>query len=384
MANNTSGSTSAPHIKQIIGCAGGVSWARRDEINPSDLTTHQTIYVNLVSGATQATAPAGFVASPCEVRSDAEFTVYCDAATTPPTPYIKRIVVDFSTTPPTQTVQNFTQTGAAYTPTTESTCDGYDLTEQCVEVFNTTNGVITTARSLQLTRYGLPIGSPVIYNMASNAVITPAATDTVVACGSVNYTESLLCDSSTPQVSFWRTQYKLGATVLYTQDLNLQKNAPYTPVGTVGLCSTFTVDDEYACIAGATPSDGTVQIRIRTVFNGQTVVSETRTRLDTYAVVANSVPLVPCTEAEETINWGSSLHVGTVTATIPVGRRSVTLTVRSGSVTATGSQHSGTAGVFEAGESYTWSRVNSGEILAGTVNFTGTTAQTRFKVTWTV
>jgi hypothetical protein len=383
MAAGTTGSTSSPQIKQVVGCANGVSWTLRQEINPSDLTTHQSLYVNNTTGATQTTAPAGFVPVACEIGKDAEFTVHCDTSTAPPTPYIKRVIVDFSTTPPTQSFVNYSLAGAAFTPGAEGVCDGYDLVEGCAEVVSTTTGVVQPVRTLQLSRYGVLIGTPVLYSVTTNAVITPAGTDRVINCGSLQYSESLLCDSSVPPVPFWRTQSKVGSTVLFTQDLNVGKTAVYAPVGAVGVCQSNTTDDEYACIAGATPNDDTIQIRIVRVYNGGLLLSEVRTRMDTYAVVANNVPLVPCTESAETINAGSSLHTGNAAAIVPAGRRSVTITVRSGAVTASGSQHSGAANVFEAGESYTWSRVSEGELLAA-MTFTGTTGATRFKLTWTV
>ena len=383
MSSGTSGQTSAPQIKQIVGCANGVSWVLRQEINPSDLTTWQTLYVNTSTGATQAVAPAGFVPVACEVGKDAEFTVHCDTSVNPPVPYLKRLVVDFSTTPPTQAIVNYSLAGAVFTPGAEGVCEGYDLVEGCAEVVSTTTGVITSVRSLQLTRYGAPIGTPVLFNLTTNAVIAPAGTDRVVNCGTVQYTESVLCDSAAPSVSFWRTQLKTGTTVLFTQDLNIGKTAPYTPVGTVGTCQDINVDDEYACIAGAAPNDDTIQIRIVRVYSGINLLSETRTRLDTYAVVANNVALVPCTELAETVNVGSSLTVGAAAAVVPAGRRSVSIVIRSGSVTASGSQHSGAAGVFEAGESYSWSRTSEGELLPA-MTFTGVTANTRFKLNWTV
>jgi hypothetical protein len=383
MSSGTQGSTSSPQIKQIVGCANGVSWVRRDEINPSDLTTYQTLYVNVASGATQIAAPAGFTATPCSNQQDAEFQVLCDVSVNPPVPYLQREVVDFSVVPPTQSFQTFSITGAAFTPGTPGVCDGYAVVEQCAEVFSTTTGVTTPVRSVQLSRFGVLVGNPILYNLTTNAVVTPAGTDRVINCGVLQYTESLLCDSSNPPVAFWRTQYKVGSTLLLQQDLNVAKTGAYAPVGAVGQCQNNTVDDEYACIAGAAPNDDTIQIRIVRVYNGTTLLSETRTRMDTYAVVANNVALVPCTQAAETLNVGSSLTTGATAAVVPAGRRSVTITVRSGAVTATGSQHSGAASVFEAGESYTWSRVDAGELLPA-MTFTGVSAATRFKVIWTV
>ena len=380
---STHGNTSTV-IKQVIGCASGVSFTKRQEINASDLTTYSTLYINNATGTTQVAAPTGYVDSPCEVGRDAEFSVHCDTSTTPPTPYIKRFVVDFSTATPSTAILNFGLNGAPYTPVTEGVCEGYSLSDGCAEIVNTTNGQITPVRSIQITRYGSLIGTPVFYNITTNAVVTPAGSDRVISCGVKAYTESLLCDSATPQpVSFWRTQIKLGSAVLFTQDLNVGKTAAYTPVGTVGPCASYAIEDEYACIAGANPSDDTVPVRVVRVYNGPTLVSETRTRTDTYAVVANNVPLVPCTEVAEVIQAGSAVSVGTAAFVVPAGRRSVTISVRSGSVTATGSQHSGATSVFEAGESFTWSRVSAGETFPA-MTFTGVSATTRFKIIWTV
>jgi hypothetical protein len=379
MSAGTSASTSSPHIKQTVGCANGVSWTLRQEINPTDLTTVQSLYVNNVTQAVQTTAPAGFVPVACETGKDAEWVVLCDTATVPPAPYIRRIITDFSTTPPTDTTQNVSLTGAAYAPTTPGVCEGYDLVESCAEIFSTTNGALTPVRALQLTRYGQLIGTPLYYSNTTNAVVTPAGTDRVLNCGELTYTESILCDSA--GTAFWRTQYKLGSTVLFTQDLNIGKTAAFTAVGAVGTCPDYDVEDEYACIAGAAANDDTIQIRIVRVYNGQTLVSETRTRLDTYAVVANNVVLVPCTQAAGTVRQGSAVGAGTTAVTIPAGKRSISIAVRSGSVTGTGSLQAG-ATQYRAGEGYSWSIKEEGELLEA-MTFTGTTANTSYTVIFT-
>ena len=380
--SSTSGSTSVT-IKQIVGCANGVSWFRRDEINQSDLSTQSTIYINSATGAVQAVAPAGFVAVACEVGKDASFTVHCDTSTTPPTPYIKRVIVDFSTTPPTQSFLNYTLAGAAFTPVTESVCDGYALTDNCVDLIDTASGVITPVRSIQMARYGVLIGAPIFYALTTNAVVTLTGTQRPVNCGSYNYTESLLCDSSNPPVPFWLIQIKVGATALYAGNLRVDKQGSYGPTGAVSACQNYSVDDEYVCIAGAAPNDDTISVRVTRVFNGATLVSEVRTRVDTYAVVANNVPLVPCTQVAEVLTPGSSLVVGTNSFTTLPNSRSYTLLVNSGSVTVSGAAHTGAAGIYQAGTSISWSRDNAGEVLAPT-RFTGVTAGTRFSVSWTV
>jgi hypothetical protein len=381
MSAGTNGSTSSPHIKQEIGCANGVSWTERVEINPTDLTTIQTLYINNASGATQSVAPVNFVRAACETGRDSEYAVLCDVSTTPPTPYLRRIVTDFSTAVPTDSFQNFSLTGAAFTPTTPGTCDGYDLTEGCAEVFSTTTGAMTPVRSLQVTRFGQFVGTPILYSTTSNAVVTPTGTDRVMNCGEMTYSESTLCDSSTPPVAFWRTQYKLGSTVLFTQDLNIGKTAAYSPVGVVGVCQGYTTDDEYACIAGVAANDDTIKIRVVRVYNGATLISETRTRLDTYAVVPNTAVLVPCTQTAGTIRQGSAVGTGTAATIVPAGKRSISLIVRSGSVTGTGSLQSG-ASQFRAGEGYSWSINEEGELLEA-MTFTGLTPTTSYTVTWT-
>lgn len=381
MSAGTTGSTSSPHIKQVIGCANGVSWTQRTEINPTDLTTVQTLYVNNATNATQAAAPAGFVPVACETGKDSEFMTHCDTSTNPPTPYIQRIITDFSTNPPTDTYQAFTLTGAAYAPVTRGTCDGYDLVEACATIFNTTNGVVTPVRSLQLTRFGVLLAAPVFYSTTTNAVVVPAGTDRVINCGELYTSESVLCDSSNPPVAFWRTQYKVGSTVLFTQDLNIGKTAAYAPVGVVGLCNGYTTDDEYVCIAGAAANDDTISVRVTRVYNGQTLISETRTRVDTYAVVPNNTVIVPCTQVAGTIRQGSAVGAGAVAVTVPAGKRSISLVVRSGQVTGTGSLQTG-AIQYRAGESYSWSITEDGELLEA-MTFTGTTATTSYTVIWT-
>lgn len=379
MSAGTSASTSSPHIKQTVGCAGGVSWTLREEINPTDLTTVQVRYINNATQATQTTAPAGFVPVACETGKDSEWVVLCDTSTTPPTPYLRRIITDFSTTPPTDSVQNFALTGAAYTPTTPGVCEGYDLVEGCAEIFNTTNGQVTPVRSLQLTRYGQLIGTPVFYSATANTPVVPTGTDRVLNCGEMTYTESLLCDSTpTP---FWRTQYKLGSTVLFTQDLNVGKTAAYVAVGAVGVCPEYEIEDEYACIAGAAANDDTISVRIVRIYNGATLLSETRTRLDTYAVVANNVVLVPCTQVAGTVRQGSAVGAGAAAVVVPAGKRSISIAVRSGSVTGTGSLQTG-AVQYRAGEGYSWSIKEDGELLEA-MTFTGNTANTSYTVIWT-
>lgn len=381
MSAGTQGSTSSPHIKQVIGCASGVSWTQRTEVNPTDLTTIQTLYINNSNGATQTTAPANFVPVACEMGKDSEYAVLCDVSTAPPTPYLRRIITDFSTAVPTESYQNFTLNGAAYAPVTPGVCDGYDLTESCAEVFNTVSGLLTPVRALQVTRFGQFVGTPILYSTTSNAVVTPTATDRVMNCGEMTYTESFLCDSASPIVSFWRTQYKLGSTVLLTQDLNAAKTAAYAPVGAVGICQGYTTEDEYACIAGATPNDDTIKIRIVRVYNGLNLVSETRTRMDTYAVVGNAVVLVPCTQTAGTIRQGSAVGAGVAATIVPAGKKSISLVVRSGSVTGTGSLQTG-AVQYRAGESYTWSVDQEGELLEA-MTFTGSTPTTSYTLTWT-
>ena len=381
MSAGTHGSTSSPNIKQTIGCASGVSWTRREEVNPTDLTTVQTLYINNSNGATQAAAPANFVPVACETGKDAEFMVLCDTATTPPTPYVRRVITDFSTSPPTDSYQTFSLTGAAFAPTTPGTCDGYDLVEGCAEVFSTVTGVLQPVRSLQLTRYGVLIGTPIYYSSASNAVVVPAGTDRVMNCGEMTYAESLLCDSSAPPVPFWRTQFKLGSTTLFTQDMNIGKTAVYAPVGAVGVCQNNTAEDEYACIAGAAANDDTIKIRIVRVYNGATLLSETRTRLDTYAVVPNATVLVPCTQTAGTVRQGSALGSGVAATIVPAGKKSISIVVRSGSVTGTGSLQAGAA-QYRAGEGYTWSVDQEGELLEA-MTFTGSTPTTSYTVTWT-
>jgi hypothetical protein len=381
MSAGTTAQTSSPHIKQVVGCANGVSWTMRQEINPTDLTTIQTLYINNATQATQVAAPAGFVPVACETGKDSEWAVLCDTSTTPPTPYLRRIITDFSTVPPTDSTLNFTLNGAAYTPTTPGVCEGYDLVEGCAEVFNTTSGLLTPVRSLQLTRYGVLIGTPIFYSNSSNTVVTPTGTDRVVNCGEIAYTESLLCDSATPPVAFWRTQYKLGSTVLLTQDLNIGKTAAFTPTGAVGVCQNNNVEEEYACIAGAASNDDTISIRIVRVYNGSTLISETRTRTDTYATVPNNAVLVPCTQAAGTVRQGSLVSTGAAAVTIPAGKRSISIVVRSGSVTGTGSLQTG-ATQYRAGEGYSWSIKEDGELLEA-MTFTGNTATTSFTVIWT-
>lgn len=381
MSAGTQGSTSSPHIKQTIGCVSGVSWTRREEVNPTDLTTVQVLYINNATQAQQTTAPAGFVPVACEQGKDSEYAVLCDTSTTPPTPYLQRIITDFSTTPPTDTLQAFTLAGAAYVPVTRGVCDGYDLTEGCAEVFDTTNGVMTPVRALQVTRFGQFVGTPVLYSTTTNAVVTPTGTQRVLNCGELSYSESQLCDSSVPPVPFWRTQYKVGSTVLYTQDLNIGKTAAYTPVGAVGVCQGYTTDDEYACINDATNSGSTIPVRIVRVYNGALLISETRTRLDTYAVVPNNAVLVPCTQSANTVRQGSAVVTGVAATIVPAGKRSISLVVRSGSVTGTGSLQTG-AVQYRAGEAYTWSTQEEGELLEA-MTFTGATATTSYTVTWT-
>jgi hypothetical protein len=380
MSAGTNGSTSSPHIKQVIGCASGVSWTRREEVNPTDLTTIQTLYINNTSGATQTTPPASFVPVACEVGKDSEYAVLCDTSTTPPTPYLRRIITDFSTAVPTDSYQNFTLNGAAYTPTTPGVCEGYDLTENCAEVFNTSNGVLTPVRALQVTRFGQFVGTPILYSTTSNAVITPAGTDRVMNCGEMTYTESFLCDSSAPATQFWRTQYKLGSTVLFTQDLNAGKTAAYAPVGAVGMCQGFVTDDEYACIAGAAANDDTIPVRIVRVYSGTNLISETRTRLDTYAIVPNNTVLVPCTQSSGTVRQGSAVGAGVAATIVPAGKRSISIIVRSGAVTGTGSLQTG-AQQYRAGEGYSWSVTEEGELLEA-MTFTGLTPTTSYTVTW--
>ena len=380
--SNTSGSTSVT-IKQIVGCANGVSWFRRDEVDQSDLSTRNTSYINATTGAVQALAPAGFVAVPCEIGKDAALTVHCDTSTTPPTPYVKRLIVDFSTNPPTQSFVNYTLTGAVYAPVTEGVCDGYAVTDNCVDLIDTASGVITPVRSIQTTRYGVLLGTPLFYSLTTNAVVTPTATQRPVNCGSYNYTESLLCDSSVPPVPFWLIQIKVGATALYAGTLKIDKSGSYTPVGATGACQNYTINEEYACVVGTVPNDDTVSIRITRVFNGTTLISEVRTRVDIYTVVPNNAPLVPCTQIAETLNTGSNLFTGTQSFTTRPNSRSYTLIVNSGSVTVSGSQHIGGTGIYLAGTSISWSRDGAGEILAP-ITFTGVTPTTRFSVAWTV
>jgi hypothetical protein len=381
MSSGTQGSTSSPHIEQIIGCANGVSWTQRVEINPSDLTTVQTLYVNNSTGATQITAPLSFAPIPCGSGKNADFTAHCDTGTTPPTPYIKREIVDFTATPPLTTIQNFALSGAAYTPTTEGVCDGYDLVEACADIINTANGAVTPVRSLQLTRYGQLVGTPIFYSLTSNTSIIPTGTERVVNCGDLNYTESVLCDASAPPVPFWRTQIKLGSSVLFTQNLNIEKTATYTPVGAVGLCQNYTTDDEYACISALTGNNGTIPIRIVRVYNGANLISETRTRLDTYALVANNAVLVPCTQAAGTVRQGSNVVTGGASVLVPAGKKSISIVVRSGSVTGTGSLQTGTA-QYRAGESYSWSSDDAAGLLEA-MTFTGSSPTTSYTLSWT-
>jgi hypothetical protein len=337
------------------------------------------LYINNATQATQTTIPAGFVPVACETGKDSEWVVLCDTSTTPPTPYLRRIITDFSTVPPTDSIQHVTLNGAAYTPTTPGVCEGYDLVEGCAEVFSTTNGQITPVRALQVTRYGQLIGTPVFYSMTANTTVVPTGTDRVLNCGELTYTESLLCDA-TP-TTFWRTQYKLGSTVLYAQDLNIGKSAAHVAVGAVGVCPDYEVEDEYACIAGANANDDTISIRIVRIYAGSTLISETRTRLDTYAVVANNVVLVPCTQAAGTVRQGSAVGAGAVATVVPAGKRSISIAVRSGSVTGTGSLQTG-ATQYRAGEGYSWSIKEEGELLEA-MTFTGNTPNTSYTVIWT-
>jgi hypothetical protein len=386
MSASTSGSTSSPHIKETVGCVNGVSWIRRVEINPTNLTTIQTIYINDVTNASQATKPLGWSAVPCEMGKDGEFTVHCDTNTIPPTPYIKRIVLDFSTTPITQTIQNFTLAGVAYTPSIEGVCDGYDLIEGCADIISTITGVITPVRSLQLTRFGQLIGTPVYYTITNNAVIVLTGSDRAVNCGSLSFTESLMCDlGATPSIPFWRTQIKMGSVVLFTENKNVAKTANYTILGVIGVCGDYTIDEEYACISdGTTGNNGTVSIRIVKVYQGSSTIpiSEVRTRMDTYATVANNVPLVPCTVKSGTVRQGSTGVIsGTGSNLIPAGKKSITLIVYSGAVTGSGSLQSGSQ-QYRAGTTESWSVTEAGELLEA-MTFTGATATTQYTVIWT-
>lgn len=63
------------------------------------------------------------------------------------------------------------------------------------------------------------------------------------------------------------------------------------------------------------------------------------------------------------VRSGSEVLLPGSSTVIPAGRRSVTLTVRAGNFTASGSLHT-TPQQFKAGESFTWSAVSRDEVLA--------------------
>jgi hypothetical protein len=146
------------------------------------------------------------------------------------------------------------------------------------------------------------------------------------------------------------------------------------------MCQGYVTDDEYACIAGAAANDDTIKIRIVRVYSGLTLISETRTRLDTYAVVPNNTVLVPCTQTAGVVRQGSAVGAGVAATLVPAGKRSISIIVRSGSVTGTGSLQTG-AQQYRAGEGYSWSVTEDGELLEA-MTFTGLTPTTSYTVTW--
>jgi hypothetical protein len=320
-------------------------------------------------------APAVFAQGSCS-GSDNEFEVLCDISTTPPTPYLRRAVVD-SVGVVTWSNVNIT-TGAVYVPVTPSVCDGWSVEVSDICALNTTTLAVTPVRSAQVYRYNVAVGGPVLSDAVTGVAVVLSATLIAAPCGAINVEQEVLCDA-TP-TTFIRRYATVGGVQVGSQNLALDGLVPFVPVGVVGKCVDLTVDEEYVCfsIAGVV-----VPGRVTTVTRGSTVISQTYVRTDTYVVVPSNTQVVLCippTTAVTRIPGGQRV-VGPVTVAIPNGRNSWNVYVECGAavvcppsvvlpanaVTLTGGGFVGSYPLWQ-GQTHNWSIDEASvDLLGGTV-----------------
>lgn len=299
-------------------CAAGVTLER---IRQWDRTTSPpTLLSTQFFGANGAVvaAPAAFTQGACDRSIDSEFIPLCDVATNPPTPYIRRAVVDPVTGVVTFTNINVT-TGAAYAPVTPSTCDGYTLVSDDACLVTNATGAITQVRVTQLYRYGQIVGAPVIVNLQTNAVVVVAAGQTLANCDALDLATEVFCRIDTG-ATLLRKVMSLGSVELWSEWIDAVTLATVAapPAAQLTQDCDIATDFEVVCanIGGAQ-----VSVEVRRTFRDGVLLSTVYTRLDTNAVIGAPVivPCQPTTGARTVLRCGATSNT-TTTASVQATR----------------------------------------------------------------
>lgn len=278
-------------FSETVWCVGGQTLIRQS----SWLDAAQTVTWLTVAGAAVVPSPAQLAAATAgscsgALAPDNEFLVLCDTATNPPTPYIRRAIVNPITAVATWSNVNVL-TGAAYVPTTPGTCDGYTLTVDETCVLDAATGVITSARITQVWRYGTAIGVPVISNSATGAIIPIAGALQHYDCSAIDVALIPFCRTDNGLVVLRKIVSVAGSEV-FSEWIDLATNATIAApaAGILTQDCDVQVDFETACalIGGVQ-----VAVEIRRTFRDGTLTSTAYVRLDTNVPIATPT-IVPC------------------------------------------------------------------------------------------
>jgi hypothetical protein len=191
--------------------------------------------VNATTGATY-TVPAGAEITVCPTGAEApesDLTVLCDDNG----PFLRDFRRDENGA--IVAVTNYTLTGGPYTPTgTVRACSDRNVETMALCDVPLSLGLVTTfwrtwvynadgtvASVIDRDQFGDP------YTVSPGGLVTD--------CGGIDSEQQVLCDVSGGGVStqFLRTEVRQANTILRRVDTQLDGISPYTPTGTVGLCS---------------------------------------------------------------------------------------------------------------------------------------------------
>lgn len=237
-------------------------------------------------------------------------------------------------------------------------CDGVVSVKQVVSSDGLTIYTIPDPTGLILVA-----GAPIISSSSSSGVTQ-----------STSIQSEILCDTVT---SFLRT-YTTSGGVVTVSDTTLDGLTPYSPVGTVGVCTPASVGTEIdvvystssvICVTNVGVSTPWF-VRQRNLVNNSTgnitsTITEYSLDGSTWTAVIPTGTIVagdcPCTQTNPLIDSTFARQTGVGTQTIAAGARSVTVTVVSGTPTLS---ISGAGAInLVAGLTQTWSVDNGG--LAG-------------------
>lgn len=275
------------------------------EVNNADELA-DAIARGVASGAQAAAAP------------DNELQVLCDLATTPPTPYLRRAIVDPVTAAVTWTNVNIT-TGATYAPTTPGVCDGYQVVVDETCVLDLATGLNTSAKITQVYRYGTAIGVPVITNSATGAVITITGTLQQYDC-SIIATELIpFCRTDTGAVVLRKVVSVAGSEV-FSEWIDPITNATIAAPPAAVLTQDCDVQTDFETVC-ASIGGAQVAVEVRRTFRDGTLLSTVYTRLDTNTVIGAPVivPCQPTTSARTVLRCGATSNT-TTTASVQATR----------------------------------------------------------------